>query len=195
MSAGPLHAHRHDPLLEEMQWLWADAEDIWQRNLKHQGFASYVSADYAEIYRALARLEGQVDTILEWGSGLGVVAIMASRLGFQAYGIEVEPALVEHATELSDSYNANAQFAAGSFIPDDYDWEPDAPGLPSRTDTDSRAAYSELDMEPRDFDLFYAYPWPDEHPFFLDILQKYGRKGALFLCYDAREGISLSAIG
>lgn len=177
-----------------MRSLWDDAEQIWQRNLKHEGFGGYVSADYAEIYRALVRLEGRVETVLEWGSGLGVVAIMASRLGYCAYGIEVEPALVAYAQQLSETYASDAQFAAGSFIPDDYEWGTETRENPSRTDTDSRAGYDELDMEPVDFDLIYAYPWPDEHDFFVDILQKCARRSALFLSYDAREGVALTVI-
>ena len=147
-----------------------------------------------EVYHALVELRDQVDTVLEWGSGLGVVTIMASRLGFQAYGIEVEPQLVERAQELAERYGPDAQFAVGSFIPDDYQWGFELPGNPSRTETDARAAYDELDMQPHDFDLVYAYPWPDEHGLYLDILRNHAAESALYLSYDAREGISLSQI-
>lgn len=178
-----------------MRSLWGEADEIWDLCRDHHEFGGYVSADYIEVYQALVGLQGRVETVLEWGSGLGVVAIMASRLGFQSYGIEVEPVLVEQAETLSNSYRSEAQFATGSFIPDDYQWGAELPGNPSRTETDSRAAYDELDMQLEDFDLVYAYPWPDEHGLYLDILRQHCTKETLFLCYDAREGVSLTSIG
>ena len=33
---------------------------------------------------------------IEWGSGIGVVTCLASCVGFDAVGIEIEPKLVEH---------------------------------------------------------------------------------------------------
>ena len=146
------------------------------------------------MYQALVDLRPRVDTILEWGSGLGVVTIMASRLGFRACGIEVEPLLVERSQALAERFGPDAQFAAGSFIPDDYQWGVEVPGDASRTETDSRAAYDELDLEPHDFDLVYAYPWPDEHDLYLDILRQHGGENTLFLSYDAREGVCLTQI-
>lgn len=183
-----------DPLLEEMRSLWSEAEEIWDRYHDQEGFGGYVSADYVEVYQALVALQGQISAVLEWGSGLGVVAIMASRLGFEAYGIEVEPRLVDYAQQLAEHYGPDTQFAAGSFIPDDYQWDIELPGNPSRTETDSRAAYDELDMQLHDFDLVYAYPWPDEHGLYLDILRHHSDQNTLFLSYDAREGVSLTRI-
>lgn len=187
-------SHDEDLLLKEMHQLWAEADDIWVEYQEQDGFGGFVSADYVAVYEALVRLRDRVDTVLEWGSGLGVVTIMASRLGFEAYGIEVEPVLVEHAEELSRQYAPEAQFAVGSFIPDDYQWGEELAGNPSRTETDSRAAYDDLDMQPHDFDLVYAYPWPDEHGLYLDILRNHARENTLFLCYDAREGISITEV-
>ena len=66
------------------------------------------------VYEALNELRGQVSTVLEWGSGLGVVAIMASRMGFEAYGIESEEKLVNHSIQLAQSYSAVAEFAHGN---------------------------------------------------------------------------------
>jgi len=183
-----------DPLLEEMRLLWKESDEIWDECHALEAFGGFVSADYVEVYQALFALQDRVDTVLEWGSGLGGVAIMASRLGFQAYGIEVEPLLVDRSQELAERYGPDAQFAVGSFIPDDYQWGIELPGNPSRTETDSRAAYEELEMQPHDFDLVYAYPWPDEHGLYLDILRNHGGENSLFLSYDAREGVSLTRV-
>ena len=177
-----------------MQALWQEADEIWDTCRNHLEFGAYVSADYLEIFRELTQLQGRVETVLEWGSGLGVVAIMASRLGFDAYGIEVEPLLVERSQALAKRFRCDVQFVQGSFIPDEYAWNVEQIGENSRTETDSCDAYAELDLDIRDFDLVYAYPWPDEHDLYRDILQQCGRLDALLLTYDAREGAHLTRV-
>lgn len=116
---------------------------------------------------------------------------MASRMGFEAYGIEIEPRLVMRAEDLAKEYGPQAQFAQGSFIPDDFVWDPRDGGDVVRTVIDAASAYSEFDMELRDFDLVYAYPWPDEHSFFHNIMEQFGRRDSLLLTHDAREGMKL----
>ena len=61
----------------------------------------------------------------------------------------------------------------------------------NRTIINAASAYDELEMELRDFDLVYAYPWSDEHTLYRNIMREFGRKDALLLSYDAREGIEL----
>ena len=82
-------------LLSSFKLLWAEADAIWEANGNSPAYALYVSADYMAIFEKLCELRGRVDTVLEWGSGLGVMTIMANRLGFDAYGIEAEPELVK----------------------------------------------------------------------------------------------------
>jgi hypothetical protein len=178
-------------LLVEFRSLWADAESLWEQYQDTPPFHGYVSADYALVYESLSQLRGTVLTFLEWGSGLGVVSIMASRMGFEAYGIEAEWQLVEHSESLAREYGSNAQFALGSFIPDDFEWTPANGDSHQRTIIDAASAYDELDMGLRDFDLIYAYPWPDEHTLFHNIIRQFGRKETTLLSYDVREGIEL----
>ncbi len=178
-------------LLAEFGGLWREALDIWERHQHAPAFHGYVSADYLAVYTSLARLRGRASTVLEWGSGLGIVAIMASRMGFEAYGIEAEPALVEYSETLAKSYGPTARFAQGSFIPDGFEWNPAAGDEVNRTVIDVPSAYDELDMELRDFDLVYAYPWPDEHTLYHNIMRQFARRDALLLSYDVREGMQL----
>jgi len=178
-----------ETLLGEFGSLWAEANDLWERHLHAPAFEGYVSADYLAVYESLARLQGRVLTVLEWGSGLGIVTIMASRMGFQAYGIEAEPDLVEFSERFAKAYGPKARFAQGSFIPDDFECNPADGDEVCRTIVDIPSAYDELDMELRDFDLVYAYPWPDEHILFRNIMRRFGRRGAMLLSYDSREGM------
>jgi len=180
-----------DHLLTEFHELWQAADQLWEERQDQPAFHGYVSADYPAIYQALVRLQGRAVTVLEWGSGLGIVTIMASRMGFEAYGIEAEDELVDHSREFAETYGPAALFAQGSFIPDAFDWNPSDGDDIVRTLVDTPAAYGELDMELRDFDLVYAYPWPDEHTLYRNIIREYGRSDALLLSYDAREGLEL----
>jgi len=175
--------------------LWAAAAAIWEENQNEPAFVGYVSADYLAVYHSLKKYQGFPLTFLEWGSGLGVVTIMADRMGFEAFGIEIEPELVEYATILADQSESNAKFACGSFIPSEYEESAIDGEEFNRTICDAADAYDEFDRELRDFDLVYAYPWPDEHLVFRSIMKRCGARGAVLICYDAREGIKTIKFG
>lgn len=188
-----------DPLLSRMSFdqahglflpLWNEAYAIWEEFEKDNGFEAYVPADYAQVLKSLQSLQGKATTFLEWGSGLGVATIMASRLGFEAYGLEIAPELIEIAHDLSRRYASTAIFAQGSFIPNEYQWSPSTGDDGTRTDFDAPDGYDSLDMRLKDFDIVYAYPWPDEHAVFTDVLRRHGRPGAYWLTFDVREGMN-----
>jgi SAM-dependent methyltransferase len=181
-------------LLDSFKRLWAEADAIWEANSNAPAYALYVSADYKAIFDKLCELRGRVDTILEWGSGLGVVTIMANRLGFDAYGIEAEPDLVKLAEGLASKYQATPRFVVGSFIPAEFEEDLPAGEEFGRTLTTATPAYEELDMELRDFDLVYAYPWPDEHGIYRSIMRRHASRHALYMRYDAREGLVLTRV-
>ena len=178
-------------LLVEFGCLWEQAYKIWEREDGSPDFAAYVSADYMAVYEQLKLLRGQVETFLEWGSGLGVVTIMASRMGFDASGIEAESKLVDYSTDLADAFSSTAQFAHGSFIPDEFVWDPSQGDESERTAIDLPDGYGQLDLELDDMDLVYAYPWPTEHPLYHNILNQFGAPNVKLLTYDAREGIGI----
>ena len=186
-------------LLDEFRNLWDEAELIWDREQDLPAFAGYVSADYLAVYQALIEFRKQqlsfrpgiVPTMLEWGSGLGVVTIMASRLGFAAVGIESESGLVEHAEALASRYGFDAKFAVGSFIPDEFNWQPESGVGTCGTTSNQLAAYPRLELKLSDFELVYAYPWPAERHRFQQIVEQLGRPNACLMMYDVRTGINL----
>ncbi len=177
--------------------LWSEADQIWEQRGQEPPFAGYVSADYAAILTSLQSFKQRSiatcpPTFLEWGSGLGVVTIMASQLGFDAYGIEVENELVDTAIDLAKRYGASPTFAVGSFIPTAFSANERLENMLQNTRDDQPAAYEQLDMDLRDFDLVYAYPWPEEHGVFRKIMRRFAAPHTYFLRYDAREGLSWS---
>ncbi len=54
---------------------------------------------------------------LEWGSGQGMVAILAALLGYDAVGVEIDEALVQESRELARRYDVSARFEHGSYEP------------------------------------------------------------------------------
>ncbi len=182
-------------LLASFKGLWAEADALWEANQNRPEYALYVSADYQAIFDQLCALRGRVHTVLEWGSGLGVMTIMANRLGFDAYGIEAEANLVMLAEGLAKKYQAKPRFVVGSFIPAEYEEDYAAGEEFIRTLTTATPAYDELDMQLRDFDLVYAFPWPDEHAIYRSIMHRHASRHALYMRYDAREGLSLTRVG
>lgn len=178
-------------LLSEFGNLWTEVDAVWDRHQDSPPFEGYVSADYLSVFQALTQLRGKVKTVMEWGSGLGVVTIMASRMGFEAYGIEAESKLVDYAESFAKKYAPKSRFAVGSFIPDQYSWNPAAGEEVNQTVINLPAAYDQFDIELRDVDLVYAYPWPEEHHLYHSILSEFGRQDMMLLTYDGREGIEL----
>src|SRR5688572_283958 len=82
---------------------------------------AFVPSDFELVYWALVAIKsGNLATgrrFLEWGSGTGVVTCLATWLGFDAAGIEIEPKLVSLADELANKHHIAAEFVCGSFVP------------------------------------------------------------------------------
>ncbi|MCP4082461.1 MAG: hypothetical protein GY743_19680 [Planctomycetaceae bacterium] len=133
----------------------------------------------------------QKSRFIEWGSGLGVVTIMADRLGYEAVGIEAKDLLVDFALDLADDFQSEAEFSVGSFIPDRFEWDPASGDESIRTIIDIPAGYDQLGVELRDFDLVYSYPWPTEHALYHNVMREFADPNSVLLTYDAREGLGL----
>lgn len=182
-------------ILPGLEDLWCEAGTIWD-NLHKQGeFFNFVASDYEVVYHALVGLQGQAKTVLEWGSGLGVIAIMAARLGFDAYGIEIEPKLIDLSCGLAEKYGAEVEFALGSYVPGEYSLDPELVDADFRTSFDDEPGYDDLDMELRDFDIVFVYPWPNERALHQDIMRQCGGQHSLFMTFDVREGLSIERLG
>jgi SAM-dependent methyltransferase len=180
---------KNNGLRKEFETLWQRAEEIWTANETLPDFGGYVSAEFSAVLESLIRLKHRTNTFLEWGSGLGVVAQMAARLGYEAYGIEAEPLLVDLARELAAEFDNPVEFVSGSFVPDKFEWQPELGQESERTVLNLPDAYAELGFELRDFDLVYAYPWPTEHELLKGIMRHGGGLDSRLLIYDAREGV------
>jgi len=156
---------------------------------------AFVPSDFELVFRALTAVQSvNLATgrrFLEWGSGIGVVTCLATQLGFDAVGIEIEQPLVEMATDLADSHSIDAQFICGSFVPPSAEVGFDSGEDFAWITTNAPAAYDDLELQPDDFDLIFAYPWPGEEQIIFDLFADYASTGALLLTYHGLEGIRL----
>jgi predicted O-methyltransferase YrrM len=156
---------------------------------------AFVPSDFEAVYRALDYIQTKRITtgrrFIEWGSGIGVVTCMASRLGFDAVGIEVEAPLVEMAEQLAGDFGIATQFVCGSFVPEGEEPHIDAAGEVTWLRTDAVDGYEELELDPDDFDVVFAYPWPGEEQVIFDLFQRCAAVGTLLLTYHSQDGLRL----
>ena len=156
---------------------------------------AFAVSDFAAVYGALCEVEGAGGLpgrwFCEWGSGLGVVSCLAATLGLDAWGIEAEPVLVRAARRLAADFGLPVEFVRGSYIPagaeagltrgHDFAWL--SRGRPP--------AYEAMGLGPEEFDLVFAYPWPDEEALIEGLFEGHARAGAMLLTYHADGALRL----
>jgi SAM-dependent methyltransferase len=182
---------------EDVAKLLADAQlRLQQYDAKFQAsIPAFVPSDFEQVYRALQWIEASQlaagHRFLEWGSGIGIVACLAAELGFDAIGIEIEPALVEIAESFAAAHDVDVEFACGSYVPQGAEPFVDTAGEVTWLRTDRPDSYADLDLEPEDFDIIYAYPWPGEEQVIFDLFASCAAVGALLLTYHSQDGLRL----
>lgn len=170
--------------------------ELFQQARKDTPVVGFVPSDFPTVYHSLAALAelnlASGHRFLEWGSGAGVVTCLAATLGFDAVGIEIEPELVTVACGLAEDHDIGVQFVCGSFVPDSaqalLEQQEDITWLRS----DGSNAYEELGLEPDDFDVVFAYPWPGEEQIVFNLFAKTAAVGALLVTYHGQEGIRVA---
>lgn len=166
--------------------------EIWSRfdsEVRQDHWHPFVAADYERVLQTLLQLRRPGLRFLEWGSATGVITIMADLLGYEAYGIELDPRLVDIARGLAERFDSRARFVAGSFLPAGYTWKPSDGDGRIGTIGDGTSGYLQLQHPLEDFDVVYAYPWPGEEPMMQDLMRRYGDSGARFVLHGGSEGI------
>lgn len=152
----------------------------------------FVASDFVTVYRAMRVLAdgglGPCRSFCEWGSGFGVVASLAAMLGLEAHGIEIDKSLWENSVALARESGLPVNFVLGSFVPPG--GEVIAEELYSAhggeffwLETNSDDAYQSLGLDPNDFDVIFAYPWPGEDWVIARLFDQFAAHGALLLTY------------
>jgi hypothetical protein len=104
-------------------------------------------------------------------------------LEFDACGIEIDGVLVNAARQLARDFRLPVEFICGSFIPE---------GSKACFHTSDRFAWlvtheegrsEELGFGPADFDVVFAYPWPDEERVIGALFERHAGAGAVLVTY------------
>lgn len=158
----------------------------FQREARVPGF---VPSDYEQTYgilRALADARVAPGALFcEWGSGFGVVTCLAAMLDFDAVGIEIDGELVQEAQHLADDFDLPVEFVHGSFIPRGGSVKADLGFAWLATEADD--AHDELGLDTEDFDVIFAYPWPDEEDVTEELFERYAGHGAVLISYHGGD--------
>lgn len=167
----------------------------------HRRFPRFVPSDAAVVFAALndvtSRGLAPGRVFCEWGSGLGTVACLAALLGYEAYGIEMEPELADLSREMARELAIPVEILCASYVPEGYESYTGVGGeelvkleafsFPSAA-SDDALRYDGMDMEIAAIDLFFVYPWPDEQDLMQQLFDAVAGEGAILLAYhSARE--------
>ena len=157
-------------------------------------FPKYVPSDHELVHAAMAtlirdeKLSGRV--FCEWGCGFGVTTGIASLLGMEAHGIEIEDGLADQAESLWDDLGIEAELHRCSYLPDGFEVSEGVGGadliVPESTSGGALGTallYEELD--PESVDLFFAYPWPGEEQMMMDLFAAIAADEATLLLYTS----------
>ena len=171
----------------DVRALLREATKRIRRFQREHRIPAFVSSDYQRAYHALRALtKGDLlagDQFCEWGSGFGVVACLAAMLDFDACGIEIEGELVDAAQQLADDFGLPVEFIRGSFIPKGGDPYGDTTEEFAWLTPDEGTTHEELAVCPDDFDVIFAYPWPDEERLTENFFELHAALGGVLVTY------------
>jgi hypothetical protein len=162
--------------------------DRWKRATSLGFFPS----DYESVYAVLKSLREsypEATRLCEWGSGFGVIAGLGAILGYQACGIEIDGRCVSASRSLLKDHGLNAEILEGTFIPEQFAELEAMSTDGTGTVLSGAGTIDEVDVEIEDFDLIFAFPWPDEVEMFHDLFARYAAVGAILVTYSALDGI------
>lgn len=156
----------------------------------------FIPSNAVLLYKTLAQIThdnlplGRV--YCEWGSGYGVGTCLASLLGYEAYGIEIETELVNASRQLAEDLGIQISIIERDYMPEGFECYEGSGGaellLPEnytfeRDDISNVACYEGMEHALDEVDVFFVYPWPGEQEFMLEFFQAVAADGALFLGY------------
>jgi hypothetical protein len=155
----------------------------------------FIPSNHELFYAALAYITerdmplGRV--YCEWGSGVGVGTCIASLLGYEAYGIEIEPSLADMSRDLAADSGIDVEIIEGSYIPDGFESYGGVGGeglvLPENfiggEAGGAAPSYEGMTFATDEIDVFFVYPWPGEQEFMQELFGALACEGAILIAY------------
>ena len=163
----------------------------------------FIPSDAIAIYNALdfiTREDFPLGRVYcEWGSGYGIGSCFAALLGYEAYGVEIEPELAKASVELADDFDINIQIINDDYMPEGFECGKGIGGAelvrPEQQtfgygNFDEVARYEGMDHGLDEVDLFFIYPWPGEQEFVQEFFHAVAGDGAILLAYYGENDLS-----
>jgi hypothetical protein len=156
----------------------------------------FIPSDPLALYRALHHVTlndlplGRV--FCEWGSGFGIATCIASMLGYEAFGIEIESSLASASEELAAENGIDITILNTSYIPEGFESYAAVGGeelvLPENFSDrgegfDQVPIYEGMPYTTDEIDLFFVYPWPGEQEFMQQLFEAVATEGAILITY------------
>lgn len=191
----PIPEPREAALPPRVLSLITEAERRVASILERRSLPGFVCSEFERVGRAL---QGIVEANLatgnaccEWGSGLGVVALMAACQGFTACGIEIDAGLVDAANLFAADLGLDVEFVCGTFVPPGGEDLTDAPQEFGWLSAGGACGHDLLGLGPDEFDLVFAYPWPGEEEVVENLFERFASDSALLLTFHGLEDLRL----
>ncbi len=159
--------------------------------------SSFYGSNFRMTYHALdyllaSQLLAPSSLLLEWGSGLGVVACQWAMLGGQAFGIEFDAELAAEAKRLAESHGlSSVRFAEGNFVPESGWARLDPIDDPAQLSRGGPCGYEQLGISLHDASIVFVYPWPGERRFIDDVFETCATPGTLMLSFHGGDELRL----
>lgn len=144
----------------------------------------FAAADACAVHDELVKYGGRGLAFLEWGSGIGTIAIMAGLMGYQSFGIEIDSKLMGIGRELAAQFGGAVRFVEGNFLPLKERAGADSIETDGPLRLDGADAYALMGRALNTFDVVFVFPWPDQVDWCHAIFARHARVGARLLVYS-----------
>jgi len=168
-----------------------EIEAFFSGSEKDRRFGFFPS-DYPFVYShllAVRQLDEHARRFCEWGSGFGVVTGLADFLGFESCGIEIDSRFIESSRELLSAHGREAEIFEGDFIPEEFTRTELFESGGRTTFLSGMNSLDEVDVDIDDFDVIFAFPWPDEEEMYRSLFLRYAANGSLLVTFHALEEV------
>ncbi len=194
-------------LPEPVVKLIQESDRRWERFIASEGtrrVPRFVPSEAELVFAAIDYVTRQDlppgRVFCEWGSGFGAGVCLAALLGYEAYGIEIQPELVESSREMARDLDIPVEILCTSYIPEGFESysgvgaeilvKSRTYAYPGEAD-DSEPQYEGMACDIAEVDLFFAYPWPEEQELIQQLFDAVAVEGAILIAYHSAKEICI----
>lgn len=167
---------------------FGEPEKIWRKNKLLKEFVPFYGNCTVKFLESLAKNYGR-RSFIDLGCGDGRNVFIASYLGFDACGVDINPNLIrlcnEHLNQFKEQgLDLDCNFSTGNFIPYNLRQKLRKKKQEEHVILAGKDAFKDLDRKLEEMDILFIYPWAEQVPIVFDIFKNYTKKDALLAIVD-----------